>query len=265
MTETALTEARSPASLAVMSLRFAALCLVALAWACSGEEFASEATGGAGGGGTGGSTGGSGGSAGGAGGSATASSCKELRASGVTESGLYPLLDKNGVAFSARCEMTVANGGWTLIARSFDTDQDVSFGWRSAAGAADDPTRPYSMNVGAKGLAFSEILLAERDADYGITKAFVGSVPPGFLKLHAQTPYLLNPPVQTVAGNCPPSGGVSMMSWVGYTNRTDIYFVRDHETFENFGLMPSGWNLGESTACDYNADINWKQGMIFVR
>ncbi|NUP98719.1 MAG: protein phosphatase 2C domain-containing protein [Armatimonadetes bacterium] len=40
-----------------MSLRCAALCLVALAWACSGKEFASEATGGAGGGGTGGSAG----------------------------------------------------------------------------------------------------------------------------------------------------------------------------------------------------------------
>jgi hypothetical protein len=245
-----------------MSIRCAGLCLLLLAAACSGEQFASEATGGAAGAGGGGGTGGS---AGGTGGAVTASSCKELKESGVTQSGLYPLLDKNGVAFSARCEMTVANGGWTLIARSFDTDQDYAFGWRSAAGAADDPTRPYSMNVGAKGLTFSEILLAERDGDYGITKGFVGSVPPGFLKLYAQTPYLLNPPVQTVAGSCPPSGGVSMMSRVGYTSRTDIYFVRDHEVFENFGLTPSGWNLGESNQCDYNADINWKQGMIFVR
>jgi hypothetical protein len=41
--------------------------------------------------------------------------------------------------------------------------------------------------------------------------------------------------------------------------------VRDNTELEAFGLLSDGWKMGEDTDCNYNADMNGKQGMIFVR
>jgi hypothetical protein len=112
---------------------------------------------------------------------------------------------------------------------------------------------------------FGEVLFALRDGAYGVTRGFKGDLPLGFLKLFAASPHELTPPVQAVAGPCQPTNGVSMMTNIGFTSKTDLFFVRDHPSFEPFGLLADGWNLGESTVCEYNADFNWKHGMIFVR
>ena len=241
-----------------------ALTLILLLAACSGEEFSSSGTGGAAGS-SGGGSGGVGGK-GGADGGLGAVTCETLRAAGSTQSGVQALRTAGGKQFLAHCEMTVAGGGWTLVARSVEAaPDDATFGWRFGTGAPDNPSLPYSLNLSANGFVFTEILLAQRDGGYGIVKGFVAKVPLAFLKTYAQLPYLLTPAVKVVVGDCPLTGTVSMLAHVGYTDRNNAYYVRDNTELEAFGLLSDGWKMGEDTDCNYNADMNGKQGMIFVR
>lgn len=228
--------------------------------ACSGEEFSSQGAGGAAGGGGGGA------GAGGGGGVSGAVSCKALLKDGVTASGVYTLAPANGVPFAARCDMETDGGGWTLVARSADgTLLGNGFGWKKAAGAPEDASSPYSLDLAVNRVPYSEMLLAERDSAYGVVKGFSGSLPNAFLKDYSTAPLELVPPVSWVVGPCQPPSAPWMMTHVGFTDQSDVYFVRDNPVNEPFGLRADGWALGENMECQYNAEYNGHHGMILVR
>jgi hypothetical protein len=193
-------------------------------------------------------------------------SCAGLLSSGITESGVYELEPSGGQKVSTYCEMSLAGGGWTLIARSSNgTPSGSGFGWNRAQGSPSNPSAPFSLGVGKTGLAFTEVLVAQYENEADVVQAFVAAVPKGFVPDYANLPFELSPPFSTVVGSCSPQGGVWMLAWTGFTSETDYFFFRDHEQHEGFGLFPDGWNMASGSECQYNAGLSGTQGMIFVR
>jgi len=212
---------------------------------CSGDEFANVTPGTA----------------------ADRTSCEGLLTSGITASGVYDIEPTPGEKVSTFCEMSLAGGGWTLVARSSTSPGSGGngFGWKRARGSAADPSAAFSLGVGTTGLTFGEVLVAEYQNEKDVVQAFVASLPQGFVTDYANLPYELSPPFSTVVGSCSPDGGVWMLAWTGFTDETDYYFFRDHEQHEGFGLFPDGWNMASGSACQYNAGLSGTQGMIYVR
>jgi hypothetical protein len=228
----------------MLRVSWAALALSGFQLGCSGDEFAKVTPGNA----------------------ADQTSCAGLLKSGITASGVYDIEPSPGQKVSTFCEMTLAGGGWTLLARSSTgTPSGGGFGWNRAQGSAADPSAPFSLGVGKTALDFTQILVAEYENERDVVQAFVASLPQGFVTDYANLPYQLSPPFSTVVGSCSPDGGVWMLSWTGFTNETDYYFFRDHEQHEGFGLFPDGWNMASGSDCQYNAGLSGAQGMIFVR
>jgi len=226
-------------------------CAVALAVAtlqlgCSGDEFAEVTPGTA----------------------ADKTSCAGLLASGIQASGVYDIEPSAGQKLATYCEMALAGGGWTLIARSSNgsgTGAGSGFGWKRQRGTPANAGAPFSLGLGSTDLSFGEVMVAQYENEHDIVQAFVASVPQGFLADYANLPYEPSPPFATVAGSCSPQGGVWMLAWTGFTDETDYYFFRDHEQHEGFGLFPDGWNMAMGSDCQYNAGLSGTQGMIFVR
>jgi len=213
------------------------LCLASLG--CGGEEFADAPNG----------------------------SCASLRDNGTKASGVYEI-DPGGASgpVETYCEMDLDGGGWALVARSANQGPDGNgFGWKRQSGKASDTSVPFSLDVEAAGLSFTEILVVERDAGYGAVKAFKASVPAGFLADYDQTPHEFQPPFEAVAGPCAPPGGVWMLTYGGHTGETDFFFFRDHVPMEAFGLFADGWGMAQGSECQYNAGLTGRHGMIFVR
>lgn len=196
-------------------------------------------------------------------GAGTCQSCAELLASeGELGSGVYTIAGASG-PLSVYCDMLTAGGGWTLVGRSAGTVA-TPFGWRVQQGSVEDDDHPYSLDATKLAFAPTEILFGERGAgkSWG-PRVYRAQLPPNFLVAHQVSATELMERA-TVSGTCTGGGG-AMQRYVGYTARIDVFFFRDNDQPESFGLEPTGWDGNGSGSCTYSGELDSRAGMIFVR
>ena len=196
-------------------------------------------------------------------------SCKELLERDAARRGVDGVheIDPDGPGgappFQVFCDMTLDGGGWTLVGRSAPgpNPSPPPFGWRFATGSVKDATRPYSFDVGAARLAFSEVLFADAER----TLAYKFSVPSDFLTAHAAGLMPTNS-VTRVLGDCVPSDGEpTMFRFAGATSLTDVFFLRDIDDLgQHRGLRAVGFDLAYDN-CDQGGLLDGRQGMVLVR
>lgn len=218
--------------------------------------------GGVGGAGAGGAGGVGGVSTGGTGGAPIPVDCKEV----ATSSGVYAI-DPDGeggnAPFDAYCDQLLDDGGWTLVARSAPGGGG-DFGWLVDAGTVQDGTVPYVLNARRAGLAFTEILLVARGLDPQAYR--IEGVPAGFITDHEREVWAHDGNITTVLGDCDPMDGPSMLSFLGFTDRTDRFFARDQGNEDSLhGLEADGWQLNDNNDCNYEGDLGDQAGEIYVR
>lgn len=207
---------------------------------------------------------------------AAGTSCKAIKASSPSAPDGAYLVDPDGPAganapFQAWCLMSVDGGGWTLVARSRPGGHSpvctafpattTGFGWKAATGSLTDDTQPYSLGLAATGLSFTEVLVA----DYVSGKAPGGNVyrlpaPANLLNGYGASAAPVSAYTQ-VSGSCP--SGAIFLKYLGYTNRTDGFFLRDNIDPVYMGLGGDGFYTCYSDC--RGAMLNGSPGMIFVR
>jgi len=185
-------------------------------------------------------------------------------------SGLYEIdVDDLGPRPPVRvyCEMSIDNGGWTLVARSDDGDVDAGggFGWSFVTGAVDNFDAPYSLGVGPLGLPFTELLVASRSNENTLVDAYHLQMQTDFLTACASAACPASP--QYVLGQCPDVGlsEPSMLSRAGFTEEPDYFYFRDNDGDEGYGLFPNGFQLNGYDECQSGGMLDSRQGLIFVR
>lgn len=200
-------------------------------------------------------------------------SCKELHAVDPSKSSGVYTIDPDGSgpskAVEVYCDMTTAEGGWTLVARSV-AKSTSAFGWKQAAGAIRIDDDAYS--VDAKKLApFTEILFGARgDGKTWSEPIYRRPLPPDFLESFGGR-IAQQSGSASVAGSCKPNipnGEPTMLSRAGNTDDNDHFLFTDQDTPSRFGLHADGWETNGDQApprCGYDGLLTGKQGMIFVR
>lgn len=183
-------------------------------------------------------------------------------------SGYYTLDDAgvSGETVDVYCDMALSGGGWTLVGRSAGDVELSSFGWRSARGdvAADD--EPYSLDLRAHPIAFTEILVGARGegkawGDY----AYVIDAGPDYVDSYLNAVRVLGAP-SPVLDACDP-----WPSWMfqhgGFTGFDRVFYFRDLAEFvdDYYGLRTDGFHLYDYDDCEMAGFLNGKQGMIMVR
>jgi hypothetical protein len=206
-----------------------------------------------------------------------AASCKDILRLDTTRAGksdLYTITTSTG-AVKVWCDMAIDGGGWTLVARAVTgalapTGQE-HFGWSGAMGAPDADGKPYSLDVFAHPISFTEILVGVHEVG---TKAFTGNafkfkVPATFLNDFQTTPFSMPAPTPVGRSCTPNTSGGWMFSFAGYTRTSrDEFFFRDNNQEDQWGLLYDRWSLADDDAnpkCDRSGELHNKPGMIFVR
>jgi len=177
------------------------------------------------------------------------------------KSAIYAIAPGDAAALSVYCNMTLDDGGWTLAGRSGVEvpGLPLPFGWSSATGDVHEPKRPYSLNVVASQIAFTDVLVATSDGRHAfkfpvVDRTFLAARDP------ASTGTVI-----AVAGDCAPPKGPSMLKYTGATNRTDVFFFRDiSDVGQLRGLKPAGFDLAYSD-CISGGALDGAQGMIMIR
>jgi hypothetical protein len=186
-----------------------------------------------------------------------ATTCAELQDAGTATSDFYTL---NGI--ERYCEMTLAGGGWTLIARSA-SGASGAFGWKQSQGDVHN-TGAYSLDATKIG-AFTVVLFGKRGTDNSIVPPiYMKSLPAGFLT--GYTTKADSTPTTTVDGGvgCLPDPGTPLyLQYVGFTGHADDYFFRDNNGDATLGLTPTGWV--SATGCNNGGNLHGEQAAIFVR
>ena len=168
-----------------------------------------------------------------------------------------------GLSYEAHCEMHFEGGGWTLVGRSREGASGEPMGWGVDNGGWADFDAPYSLNVLSRGLVFTEILVARSDDNLPIGPAYVIRVPAGFL-VDYPVSALVHMDVRTVAGECDPDGGPTMLRRVGYTANVESFYLRDVDGNDVYGLRSDGFEL-RYEGCSQGADLHLEQGVLYVR
>lgn len=198
--------------------------------------------------------------------SVVGASCASLHEEGEDASGVY-LVDPDGpggaAPFEVYCDMVMDGGGWTLVARSVEGGEGM-FGWLDAAGDVRALEAPYSLGTDRPGFAFSRLLVGSQSGGYGWGGRVyrVAGVPQGFPVEYQDD--AVGTERSTVAGNCAPLFGPSMLNVIGYTDSPDHFFFRDQAIESAYGLHPDGWSLYYND-CENAGWLDDVQGMIFVR
>jgi len=201
--------------------------------------------------------------------SSVPASCNALLAAAPAtkgHDGVYTI-DPDGAGgrapFAALCQMTLDDGGWTLVGRSSVSVDD--FGWRSDAGTLDDLAASYSLGVLGAGIPFHELLLADHAPPSlnVATRAYKLAVPASFFTVNGGT--VPTAAVTTLLGDCKPSGGPQMFKHTGVLTRTDSFFFRDiDDPSQHTGLTAGGFVLTYDD-CDRGGMLNRAPGLVFVR
>jgi hypothetical protein len=162
------------------------------------------------------------------------------------------------------CDLSLADGGWTLVGRSAETAAPTTlFGWRTNTGNVTDNSKPYSLDVASAKLTFTEVLVADQELE----TVYAFTVPSDFLTKYATSAGPVNE-IRKVRGKCGESAP-SMLSNAGHTSATDGFFFRDNEDVNDpnirTGLKPNGFYLYYGSDCDSTGQLGGKQGVIFVR
>jgi Fibrinogen beta and gamma chains, C-terminal globular domain len=199
-----------------------------------------------------------------------AASCKALLAADRSTAGHSAMytIDPDGPGGNAPvavyCEMSLDQGGWTLVGRS--AGSATPFGWTNDTGTPTDMTVPYSLDVTTLGLAFSQLLVADADGQSlePSTRAYRISVPIPFLSAYPNAAVATSG-AATILGDCNPPGGPQMLRFAGATSRTDSFFLRDiKDITQNDGLLPTGFALTYDD-CPRGGMLNGVAGLLFVR
>jgi hypothetical protein len=161
------------------------------------------------------------------------------------------------------CDMTVDDGGWTLVARS--SVPSARFGWTAPSGDVSDVEQPYALDVVDAGLAFAEVMVADRKPyEFGpATHAYKFAVPPNFVAASRNAP--LTTAVTTVLGDCTVAGGPATLRYAGYTGLTDHFFFGDNPGADTHTGLGADVFTTTSADCASGASLNGSQGLIFVR
>ena len=201
-------------------------------------------------------------------------SCKEILqnalSSGKPEppSGIYTLAFGNSPV-DVYCDMTTEEGGWTLVGRSAGLDQIPDFGWRSQTGDVSDDGAPYSLDLAAHPVPFTELLVGDRGegkawGDHRYLFAVPADLVEGYRGMDAMAPITLT---KTISGLCDPVT-IEMFRYAGYTDSDQSFYFRDIGAADiaYYGLLGEFFYLfHDSNLCSQTGELHKKQGMIMVR
>ena len=176
------------------------------------------------------------------------------------------LLAQDGVTYNVETLQVQCwsehGGGWLLVGHSGRTADPQPFGWTSTSGTLGGD-RPYSL--GAL-LDFEEILVTagernlQREQRYDSVVKL--RVPPSFFDYRSLSSAVTFD--GQLQGSCVLASVPSMFSNVGYVGEDTLFWFRDNEQLEPYGLGPGGWQLNTEGECQTDGGFGGKDGAIYV-